>query len=323
MRRLLSNSNTAARLIPQGWGAPSWPGPEKENNVMFVKIRMNRLRELSLQRPMFGDVFDFYSHLYEFFGRKRPSFLGTSLDPGNQELRRKEGFPLLRGELLDVDSEKAGIFLREMIVILQTYGHQGTLELGMLKEAFAEGEADIPRLFRACLDRDRRPLSEFAEKLEGQAALLQYVLGLALSYGLQRCREEGLSAASEGWSHGHCPLCGGLPVMGELAEEEGKKKLQCGICATSWEFIRLKCAHCGNTEHETLEYFTAHGERGYRVDICRKCSCYLKVLDSREVGKGLPLDIEDIATLHLDVLAQKEGFTQGKKNPGDPGGAYD
>jgi FdhE protein len=290
---------------------------------MYVEIRMNRLRELARQRPMFADVFDFYSHLYEFFGRKRQPFLGASLDPGNQEVRRKEGFPLLRGELLDVDSEKAGSFLRELIAILQKYGHRGTLQLGILKDALGKREEDLPRLFRACLDRDRRPLMEFAENLTIQAALLEYVLALALGFGLQCCREAGLAVDAKGWDHGYCPLCGGLPVMGELVDEEGKKMLQCGVCATSWEFTRLKCPHCGNTEHDTLEYFTASGEPGYRVDICRKCSCYLKVLDSREVGKGLPLDIEDIATLHLDVLAQKEGFTQGKKNPGDPGGVYD
>lgn len=290
---------------------------------MFVEIRMNRLRELALQRPSFADVFDFYSRLYEFFGKERQPFLSTSLDQDNQDLRRKEGFPMLRGELLDVDSEKAGFFLQEMIAILQKHGHQGTMELGILKEAFGEGDADLPRLLRACLDRDRRPLTEFAEKQDVQPALLEYVLALALGYGLQRCREEGVSAAPEGWKHGHCPLCGGLPVMGELSDEEGKKKLQCGICATTWEFTRLMCSHCGNSEHDTLEYFTAHGEPGYRVDICRRCSCYLKVVDSRAAGKGLPLDIEDIATLHLDLLAQKEGFTQGKKNPGDPEAVYD
>jgi FdhE protein len=290
---------------------------------MFIEIRKKRLSELSLQRPMFADVFDFYSKLYEFFGRERPPFLSVPLELAVSEPTHREGFPLLRGDLLEIDSENAKIFLEEMIALLQKYGHQGATELGILKEALGKGEEDLPRLFRACFERDRHPLTELAEKLKIQAALIEYVLALALGYALQRCKEEGLSAASEGWSHGHCPLCGGLPVMGELADEEGKKKLQCGICASSWEFTRLKCSYCGNDEHDTLEYFTAHGEPGYRVDICRKCSCYLKIVDGRHVGQGHPLDIEDIATLHLDVLAQKEGFTQGKKNPVNPEAVYD
>jgi len=40
---------------------------------------------------------------------------------------------------------------------------------------------------------------------------------------------------------------------------------------------------------------------------------YLKAVDSRELGEGHPMDIEDINTLHLDILAQKEGFTKGKR----------
>lgn len=281
---------------------------------MFVETRIRRLRELSLQRPMYTDVFEFYSRLYEFFGEERPSFIGAPLDLNHSELAHREGFPLLRGELLDIDSEKTAAFLHEMIAVLQKHGQQGTEELGTLKGALENAKGELSRLLRACLDRDRRPLAEFAETMEIQAALLEYVLALALGYGLQRCREEGLAAVTDEWHHGHCPLCGGLPVMGELVEEEGKKKLQCGICATSWEFKRLKCSHCGNIEHDSLEYFTAQGEPGYRVDICRKCSCYLKIVDSRDKEDELPLDIEDIATLHLDLLAQKEGFTQGKKN---------
>jgi len=39
---------------------------------------------------------------------------------------------------------------------------------------------------------------------------------------------------------------------------------------------------------------------------------YLKVVDSRELGEGLPMDVEDLNSMHLDLMAQKEGFTKGK-----------
>ena len=100
--------------------------------------------------------------------------------------------------------------------------------------------------------------------------------------------------------------------MGEIVGEDGQKKLHCSICASNWQASRMKCSYCGNEERQGLEYFTAEGETGYRVDICRKCSCYLKVVDSRELGEGLPMDIEDLNTMHLDLLAQQEGFAKGK-----------
>ncbi len=102
--------------------------------------------------------------------------------------------------------------------------------------------------------------------------------------------------------------------MAELTGEEGVRKLHCAVCATDWNFPRLRCSYCGNTDTDTLEYFTAEGESSHRVDVCRKCSSYLKVVDNRQAGTALPMDIEDVATLHLDLLAQREGFTRGKRN---------
>lgn len=41
---------------------------------------------------------------------------------------------------------------------------------------------------------------------------------------------------------------------------------------------------------------------------------YLNVVDSRELGAGLPMDVEDLNTMHLDLLAQNEGFSKGKRS---------
>jgi FdhE protein len=148
--------------------------------------------------------------------------------------------------------------------------------------------------------------------MEVAPALVEYVVDTALSFALQRAREEGLSASTEGWHQGYCPLCGGVPSMGELTGDESRR-LHCSVCATAWSFPRLRCAACGNTDPDALEYFTAEGETAHRVDVCRSCSSYLKTVDSREAGENLPMDIEDVSTLHLDLLAQKEGFARGKR----------
>jgi FdhE protein len=46
--------------------------------------------------------------------------------------------------------------------------------------------------------------------------------------------------------------------------------------------------------------------------VCRKCSRYLKTRDARLGDADVPLEAEDLATLHLDLLAGKEGFERGK-----------
>ena len=68
------------------------------------------------------------------------------------------------------------------------------------------------------------------------------------------------------------------------------------------------CYHCGNTENQTLRYFYIEEEEKYRMDICDKCKHYLKTLDSRKSQGEIVPAVEDIATLHLDILAEGEGY---------------
>ncbi len=280
----------------------------------FIRNRLDRLCILKRQRPQFSEIFSFYEELFRFLDAQNESFLTVVPGVDNNRLKRQEGFPLLDGDSVQTDARRAATFLDRLIDFLHSHGQQGKEDLDALRSALAAGNFDLAGIFRACLERDRPTLQTVAEGTEAPAALLEYVFDTALSFALQRAREEGLGTGSGDWPHGYCPLCGGLPAMGELAGEEGRMVLHCATCGEAWQVPRLRCAACGNQEVESLEYFTAEGENGYRVNVCRKCSCYLKVVDSRQAGTGLPMDVEDIGTLHLDLLAQKEGFTRGKKD---------
>lgn len=279
----------------------------------FTRQRLERLRELKRRRPQFAEIFEFYENLYQFLDAQTEPFLTVRPDAASAQMKSKEGFPLITGADLRVDQEKTTAFLRKLTDILLEKGHQGKEELSNLAQALDKGKLHAAPLIQACLDRNRQTLDEGALRVEVSPALLEYVLDTALSFALQQAREQGLGAPAEGWNHGYCPLCGGIPAMGEITDGEGGKLLHCAVCATSWSYPRLRCSYCGNADPDTLEYFTAEGEEGHRVDICRKCSCYLKVADTRGITDERPMDIEDVSTLHLDLLAQKEGFTRGKK----------
>jgi FdhE protein len=49
-------------------------------------------------------------------------------------------------------------------------------------------------------------------------------------------------------------------------------------------------------------------EEGFRVDFCKKCNRYIKTLDKRAVVSLVPLELENLVTLHLDILAHEQGF---------------
>ena len=111
------------------------------------------------------------------------------------------------------------------------------------------------------------------------------------------------------WSEGYCPICGKEPKIGEIrGEEEGKRYLFCHQCGFKWYFHRIKCPFCGNEEQHSLAYFELEGEERYRVDVCNKCRRYIKTVELPKSSEEPNLDVEDIATLHLDMIAYDEGY---------------
>ena len=115
--------------------------------------------------------------------------------------------------------------------------------------------------------------------------------------------------AKSGWSEGYCPICGKEPKIGEIREEEeGKRYLFCHQCGFKWYFHRIKCPFCGNDEQHSLAYFAVEGEEHHRVDVCNKCRRYIKIIELSKSSEEPNLDVEDIATLHLDMIAYDEGY---------------
>ncbi len=281
--------------------------------MSFFRTRTARLQQLQKLRPQYAEVYDFYGRLYAFLENEEWGWFSCQPDMQNWPDRCQAGFPLLNGEALCIDEVPARCFLGRLISQLAELGHEGQEDLEALKRALDHGSLNVGSLLQACLDRDRMAIVQASEQAEAQPAVLEFVLSTTLSHFLQQGMSESFTPSSEGWRQGYCPVCGGIPVMAELSGEEGGKVLHCATCLTHWDATRLQCSCCGNEDTDSLEYFTVEGETGYRVNICRKCSCYLKVIDTRELGEGLPMDVEDINTLHLDMLAQREGFTRGKR----------
>jgi FdhE protein len=110
------------------------------------------------------------------------------------------------------------------------------------------------------------------------------------------------------WSEGYCPICGREPKIGEIRDDEGTRYLFCNQCGFEWKYLRIKCPFCGNEEQQTLAYFTIEEDDRYRVDVCNECKRYIKIVDFRDTREKADLDVEDIATLHLDMLANDEGY---------------
>ncbi|MDI3317374.1 MAG: formate dehydrogenase accessory protein FdhE [Bacillota bacterium] len=111
------------------------------------------------------------------------------------------------------------------------------------------------------------------------------------------------------WHEARCPVCGGLAAWAVLRERKWHRdrSLLCARCGAEWPYPRFRCAACGHEEPDSLGVLEVEGVEGYRLDVCHRCRTYTKV---RLVAGDQPVDgvLEDLMTLHLDALAEREGF---------------
>ncbi|HEU19148.1 MAG TPA: formate dehydrogenase accessory protein FdhE [Deltaproteobacteria bacterium] len=180
-------------------------------------------------------------------------------------------------------------------------------ETKTIEDGLISGELDYEAMVRESFTlRTDNDIPEEDEKLFDLLSLfIEESLRPALEWLVSNYHEV---IKSSQWAEGYCPVCGKEPKIGELREEEGFRYLFCNQCGCEWDYLRIKCPFCGNDDQQTLAYFTIEDEEKYRVDVCNKCKRYIKTVDFRKANEEANLDVEDIATLHLDMLANEEGY---------------
>lgn len=126
---------------------------------------------------------------------------------------------------------------------------------------------------------------------------------------------------------GRCPVCGSPPVAGVLrtgGPEDGLRYLHCGLCGTEWHAVRAKCSLCDNTRgiaYLSLAERTPdpnadparEPQPAVQAETCPACRGYLK-LCRLERDPGADPWADDLATLALDLLVDREGFERAGLN---------
>ncbi|MBJ6723924.1 formate dehydrogenase accessory protein FdhE [Geomesophilobacter sediminis] len=115
---------------------------------------------------------------------------------------------------------------------------------------------------------------------------------------------------------GVCPVCGSPPVAGVVhasGSEQGLRYLCCSLCASQWHLVRLTCSACDATQG--VDYYTLEGSDGaVKAEGCDSCGSYLKLFYLEKDGQMEPM-ADDLATLALDMLLEREGKASSGCNP--------
>jgi FdhE protein len=157
---------------------------------------------------------------------------------------------------------------------------------------------------------DWRRVELMATGLQLDPELLRTLAQNSLKPAL-RVWAEGLSSLVnlDHWQRGQCPLCGSSPLFAEIQGKEGARRLRCGMCGAGWYFPRLQCAFCGNQDYKTLGTISIEGEEEkYRLQTCERCRGYLKIVVTYDPTPVDLLPVEDLATLHLDLIAAESEY---------------
>jgi FdhE protein len=216
---------------------------------------------------------------------------------------RPDGAPILHGAVVRIDSQRAKRLLRR---------------LGDVSGVRAGAGVDPSAIIRASIARDDRALEEMAARsdasLDAFAAVAQ-VAAMPLLMGAALALE---SRDASVWQRGYCPVCGSWPSFAELRGIERERRLRCGCCGADWPLQPLRCAFCGELDHEKLGALQPEGEEQLRrVETCESCRGYLKSAATYGALAIRTLVLLDLTTIPLDLVAQERGYAR----PARPGWA--
>lgn len=115
------------------------------------------------------------------------------------------------------------------------------------------------------------------------------------------------------WQGGRCPLCSAQAALATVSEGP-KRSLHCSFCGTSGPYRFIGCPNCENIDTSKLNTIVSEDEQGFRIVTCDACQTYVKVVEASVLSE-MPLDLADMASLPLDIIAQGKGYARMAPNP--------
>ncbi|MBE0428030.1 MAG: formate dehydrogenase accessory protein FdhE [Nitrospirae bacterium] len=279
---------------------------------------IQRIDVIEKKRPSHKEVLEFLKDIVKQQYKIKPLINVEAVDI-NKEMARlqlREGFSLIDKKDIKLNMDTATTLFKKICRAIQRKNKKIAPEIKKINQALRKNEIELEEIFKRLLAGDNGYLDSIGEKTGLNKWLL---ISLAKSsiipfFEAYADRLKGY-VELEPWFRSHCPVCGSEPLMGELRTVEGVegvKFLVCSSCSYEWRFKRLACPFCGNSNHEKLRYFHTDADgKAYRVDVCEECKKYIKTIDLRELRMDVIPVVEDMGTLHLDIIAQKEGYKRG------------
>jgi len=274
-----------------------------------IKKTANALKKL---RPAYSTIIGFYEKIFETQEKSAAKTKVNSPQLSNDilSIKSKEKFPLTSPSEFSVDINASRKLLKKICKIINKSVNPMSLAAETIVAANENKKLDFNELYTALLSGDDASFGNIASRLKIPKDVLAFITYNSIKPSVSLYAQSVSKYLDNPWEKGYCPVCGNLPVISTF-ESDGERFLVCGFCWHKWAVTRLFCPFCENKESDTLHYFFSEEEKEYRVDVCDKCGKYIKNVDTRIIDRFVYPPLEQIATLHLDIMAKEKGFESG------------
>lgn len=287
----------------------------KSSSGMAEDPIARRLRSLVKDYPDLSEAAQVYEVILPVLRDAEITGRPVTMTPEEARTKLEKGLSLLHDLPLELDDrEVSGLMIRLASALEKSAGESPVRADAArhIRLALEEGRLDISRLLPDIAAGASDDIFPAAEDLALDPGMLMTLMANAMEpYLRQWCVQLAPLAEGLPWDRGQCPVCGAAATLAELQGNNQVKHLRCGSCGADWTFRRLQCLYCGNEDHKTLGIlYTEDQNSRVRVEVCDRCRGYLKVMTAFEPTPVEMLPVEDLATLHLDYIAQDRGYTR-------------
>lgn len=234
----------------------------------------------------------------------RETLENTSLTTAEQrsQVTSRPAIPQLN---ISIDTDLYERFVEELFSLLSE--SQPTLAGSLEKLKKALTKDTLGQWFKEAIAVNNYYFEKFAEDNGVPEWLPFFVAEHASRPFLQKLSSELSEQLHKENAHGSCPACGEPPRIAVL-NKQGKKEMTCPRCLFTWEMKKIKCAHCGTDEPGKIEILKVEKDERAEIYVCHDCKGYTKVVDIRKLIRQEPIAITDIKSIHLDFIAQENGY---------------
>jgi len=309
-----------------------------------LAIFMRRLNVVAEHIPDLAEAINFYRETLPLLREAQKNVEPFALDDETIQNKIASGSPLLIGEDLPFDPDATHELFLKLCIVVEKVGVPVADEKKKSFSLFSRGKPDPAKMMeQVSTGNDTAMRSAAAQQIRhavetNQLDLVQVwsalasgnwnqteslIINLKLDSDLLRVLAqhslrpsfrawaEGLHADFDKWQRGSCPMCGNAPAFAEIQGKEGARRLRCSMCGADWAYPRLQCVFCANDDFNSLGYIVVEGEEEkYSLQTCDACRGYIKTITTFDPTPVDLILVEDLATLHLDVVAADKDFAR-------------